>query len=63
MLTYLFCGEDVAAKDAKITELKNKYLTTPEALQFDYSLLHAHKLEPKTLKEILISVHTWTAQR
>ena len=56
MLTFLFCGEDTNAKEAKITELKNKYLTSPEALKFDYELLHAHKLEPKTLKEALISL-------
>lgn len=63
MLTYLFCGEDVPSKDAKISELKNKYLTSPEALKFDYELLHAHKLEPENLKKAFISLPAVVSKR
>ncbi len=63
MLTYLLCGEDITAKDAKIAELKTKFLNSPEALRFDYELLFAHKLDPKTLKEVLISLPAVASKR
>jgi len=55
-MTYLFLGEDNEAKDAKILELKNKILTSFEARQFDFDLLHGFKLEPDVLKKAFLAL-------
>lgn len=50
----LFLGGDLAAKDAKILEIKNKlFKDLPDALSFDFDSLDAHKLPEHTLKKSL----------
>ncbi len=62
-MIYLFLGQDNAAKEIKINELKNKILTPAAALKFDYEILYAQKLEPETLKKALIALPAVAKQR
>lgn len=62
-MSYLLLGKDKSSKDAKISELKKKLLPTPEALEFDYEVLYAHKLDPDTLQKSLLALPAVTAQR
>ena len=62
-MTYLFLGEDSLAKDAKIHELKNKIFSSPQAVEFDYQLHHAHKLEPAILKQSLMNLPAIASRR
>lgn len=55
-MTYLFTGQDYKLKEEKITQLKRKILTSKEAVEFDYELLYAQKLDPHTLKKALLSL-------
>src|SRR3989338_8874791 len=62
-MTYLFLGQDPTAKDTKIAEFKKKFLTSAQALKFDYEVLHAHKLEPETLKKALMALPVLSKHR
>jgi len=53
---YLFLGEDSLAKDRKITEIKNKFLSSKEALKLDCEVLSAIKLAPAALKKSLLAL-------
>lgn len=56
IMIYLLLGEDSLAKDQRIAEIKEKTLNTPEALKFDYEVLHADKLDRDILKQALIAL-------
>lgn len=60
---YLFLGKDIPSKDAKISELKQKFLSTPEAVEFDCETLYAHKLDPDTLQKALLALPAVAAKR
>jgi len=62
-MIYIFLGEDTLAKDKEIDLLKQKFLSSPEALRFDYEVLHAHKLTAEDLKKALISLPAIASQR
>lgn len=62
-MIYLFLGQDNAAKEVKVNELKKKILSPPEALKFDYEILYAQKLEPETFKKALIALPAIAKQR
>src|SRR3989338_10381258 len=62
-MTYLFLGEDSGAKEARLTELKEKTLPSKEAHSFDYEILFANKLDAETLKKALISLPAFSKQR
>ena len=55
-MIYFFCGYDSTSKNSKIEELKEKLFTSPDALKFDYEVLHAHKLGRDTFKKALIAL-------
>lgn len=55
-MIYLLLGEDSPAKDQKIADLKRKFLSSAEALEFDYEVLDGDKLEPSTLKKALLAL-------
>jgi DNA polymerase III delta subunit len=62
-MTYLFLGEDSVSKDTKISELKERILISPDALKFDYEILHGYKLESAILKRALVSLPSIAKQR
>ncbi|MFA5059498.1 MAG: hypothetical protein WC676_02610 [Candidatus Omnitrophota bacterium] len=62
-MTYLFLGEDTAAKDVKLREIKQKAFPNSDALQFDFEVLHAYKLEPEILKKSLMALPAVAPQR
>ena len=61
-MIYFLLGEDVAAKDARIADLKKKILST-DAISFDYEVLHSSKLDPETLKKALMNLPALARQR
>ena len=60
---YLLIGDDPSVKDKKIAELKTKFLPQPNALNFDFEILHGLKLEPETLKKSLVTLPVVAAKR
>ncbi len=63
-MIYLFLGEDLAAKDAKITEIKNKFFQNDqEALAFDLDNLDAKELEADRLKQAFLTLPVIAAHR
>ena len=60
---YLFIGEDSVAKDKKIAELKKKYIPSPDALPFDFEILHGLKLEAELFKKSLIALPALSPKR
>lgn len=55
-MIYFLIGEDTAAKDRKISEIKTACLSSDDAVKFDYECLHGVKLDPATLKKALIAL-------
>ena len=62
-MNYLLLGQDNVTKDAKLAELKKKNFSSPEALQFDYEILYAQKLDSETLKKSLIALPVLSKER
>ena len=62
-MTYFFLGQDQASKDAKIREIKKKYLASTEADKFDYDVLYAPQLDSDQLKESLFSLPVFSRHR
>ena len=62
-MTYLFLGQDNVSKDAKISEIKKKYLISAQAEKFDYDVLYAQKLDSDKLKESLFSLPVLSKHR
>ena len=62
-MIYLFLGEDSAAKDQKLTEIKKKVLPSPDAFPFDYEVLHAHHLDAEVLKKVLVTLPAIAKER
>ena len=62
-MIYLLLGEDTQLKDQKIAEIKKKVLTSKEAHDFDYEVLHALKLDSATLKKTLIALPAVSKKR
>ncbi len=62
-MIYLFIGEDVEVKDQKIEAIKKKVLNKPDAINFDYEILHAPKLDPADLKKALVTLPTIAKNR
>ena len=62
-MIYLFLGTQREVKEKKISELKEKILTTHDARQFDYELLYGNKLDPQTLKKSLLNLPAVAAKR
>lgn len=56
-MIYLFLGDDLAVKDAKITEIKNKlFKNTQEALAFDFDNLDGRELGTDALKKSFLTL-------
>src|ERR1700691_4159428 len=56
-MIYLFLGDDLPAKDAKITEIKNKFFKgSQEALAFDFDNLDARELGTDALKQAFLTL-------
>ena len=56
-MIYLFLGEDLAAKDARITEIKNTlFKASQEALAFDFDNLDAKDLKENELKKAFLTL-------
>lgn len=62
-MMYLFSGDDHPSKDIKINDLKVKYLTTPEAINFDLESLDARSLDPADLKKALVTLPVIASKR
>ena len=62
-MNYLLLGQDSVAKDAKLAELKRKNFPSLEALQFDYEVLYAQKLDSETLKKSLVALPALSKER
>ena len=62
-MIYLFLGEDTHVKEQKQTDIKNKFLTSPDSFNFDYEVLHAPKLDAATLKKALLNLPAIAAKR
>lgn len=62
-MTYLLLGDDVEAKDQKITEFKKRLFPSPDALKFDYEILYGTKLEADELKKALLALPAIASQR
>ena len=56
-MIYLFLGDDLPAKDAKISEIKSKFFKdSQEALAFDFDNLDARELGENTLKQAFLTL-------
>ena len=56
-MIYLFLGDDLSAKDARITEIKNKFFkNSQEALAFDFDNLDAKELGADALKQAFLTL-------
>lgn len=56
-MVYLFLGDDLAAKDARIAEIKIKlFKNSQEALVFDFDNLDANKLPDNALKKSFLTL-------
>jgi DNA polymerase III delta subunit len=56
-MIYLFLGDDLGAKDAKIAEIKNKFFKdSQEALAFDFDNLDAKELSSNALKKAFLTL-------
>jgi len=62
-MSYLLLGKDKKAKDAKIVELKRKFLSSPDTLEFDYEVLYSHKLDSDTLQKALFALPAVASKR
>ncbi len=54
-MIYFLIGEDPLVKDQKFAEIK-KAVLTKEAVNFDYEVLDAHKLDPDDLQKALLAL-------
>ena len=56
-MIYLFLGDDLGVKDAKITEIKNKFFKNfEEAVDFDFDNLDAKALDADGLKQAFLTL-------
>ena len=56
-MIYLFLGSDLSAKDARITEIKNKFFKdSQEAIAFDFDNLDAKELGVDMLKQAFLTL-------
>ncbi len=62
-MIYFLIGEDTAKKDEQIAPIKKAILTSAEAFQFDYEVLHAHKLDPRDLRKSLLALPAVAKER
>jgi len=63
-MIYLFLGDDLPAKDAKIAEIKNKiFKDSPEAMAFDFDNLDATQLPDNILKKSFLTLPVIAAHR
>ena len=63
-MIYLFLGDDLPAKDAKITEIKNKFFkNSQEALAFDFDNLDVKELGGDALKKAFLTLPVIASHR
>ncbi len=62
-MIYLFFGEDSETKNRHLVELKQKFFPQKEALEFDYEILYAFKLDSETLKKALLALPVLAPER
>ena len=62
-MNFIFLGNDTSVKNQKISDLKTKYLTHPDALKFDYDVFYAPKLDPDDLKKSFLNLPAVGAHR
>lgn len=56
-MIYLFLGDDLPAKDVRITEIKNRFFESfQEALSFDFDNLDASQLGDNALKKAFLTL-------
>jgi len=56
-MIYLFLGDDLSAKDARISEIKNKFFkNSQEALSFDFDNLDAKELADNALQQAFLTL-------
>lgn len=55
-MNYLLTGDDLKAKDAKVSQIKSKLFKDGSALNFDFELLDAVGMPVDTLKKALITL-------
>jgi len=62
-MIYLFLGEDVSAKDARLIKIKKEIFRSAQDTHFDQEILYADKLEPAQLKKALIALPALAPKR
>ena len=62
-MIYLLLGEDISTKDKHIAQIRAKWSDSSDALQFDYEVLHATKLDPAVLKKTLLALPVIAPER
>ena len=62
-MNYLFLGNDTPTKIQKISDLKIKYLTHPDASKFDYDVFYGSKLDSQDLKKSVLNLPVVCAHR
>jgi DNA polymerase III delta subunit len=56
-MIYLFLGDDLSAKDARIAEIRNKFFKdSPEALSFDFDNLDVKELKEDALQQAFLTL-------
>ena len=59
----IIIGEDPRPKEKQLAALKEKWLTSSDALKLDYESLDAHKLSHRALQEALLALPAVAARR
>ncbi len=62
-MVYLLLGDDTAAKDVKIAEIKSKIFKDQQSALFDFDNLDAKELSAQALKKSLMSLPVAAAKR
>ena len=62
-MIYLLAGEDLQAKDQKISEIKRKLFSSADNASFDFELLHAPQLDSDSLKKALMALPAISPKR
>lgn len=55
-MVYLFLGEDTAAKNVSINEIKKEHFKSPESWHFDYEVFYGKKLDLPLLQKAFLAL-------
>ncbi len=55
-MVYLFLGEDTAAKNISINEIKQEHLKSPDSRHFDYEVFYGKKLDLSSFQKAFLAL-------